>query len=74
MDDKKPKMMTMTLNLTAREMEVIEELAAKKEMTKTAVVKHAIRLYQMVDTKISEGSKLFLEDEKANKKAELMVF
>jgi hypothetical protein len=69
MDDKK----TMTLNLTAREMEVLEELSARKEMTKTAVMKHALRLYQMVDAKLAEGAKLFLEDEKANKKAELMV-
>ncbi len=69
MDDKK----TMTLNLTAREMEILEELSSRKEMTKTAVLKHALRLYQMVDAKLAEGSKLFLEDEKANKKAELMV-
>ena len=69
MDDKK----TMTLNLTAREMEALEELSTRKAMTKTAVLKHALRLYQMVDAKLGEGSKLFLEDEKANKKAELMV-
>lgn len=63
----------MTLALSSREMEVLEELAAKKGMTKTAVLKQALRLYQMVDIKLSEGSKLFLEDEKLNKKAELMV-
>lgn len=63
----------MTLTLSAREMEVLEELAARKGMTKTAVLKQALRLYQMVDIKLAEGSKLFLEDEKLNKKAELMV-
>ena len=37
MDDKK----TMTLNLTTREMEVLEELAKKKELNKTAVLRQA---------------------------------
>lgn len=69
MEDKKP----MTLSLSSREMQVLEELAEKKGMTKTAVLKQALRLYQMVDIKLSEGAKLFLEDEKLNKKAELMV-
>jgi hypothetical protein len=68
MDDKR----TMTLNLTAREMEVLEELAANKEMSKTAILRHALRLYQLVDAKIAKGGKLFLEDAK-NKKAELLV-
>jgi hypothetical protein len=69
MDDKR----TMTLNLTAREMEVLEELAAKKEMTKTALLRHALRLYQMVDERIAKGGKLFIEDRKSKSKSELMV-
>ena len=35
---------TMTLNLTDAEMTVLEELAAKKNLTKTAVIRQAIRL------------------------------
>ena len=65
------------INTTSRApstaVEVLEELAAKKGMTKTAVLKQALRLYQMVDLRLSEGAKLFVEDEKLNKKAELMV-
>ena len=34
----------MTLNLTAQEMAVLEELAAKKDLSKIAVVRLAIRL------------------------------
>jgi len=68
MDDKK----TMTLNLTAREMEALEGLATKKEMSKTAILRHALRLYQLVDVKLAKGGKLFLEDAK-NKQAELLV-
>jgi hypothetical protein len=69
MDDKK----TMTLNLTNREMEVLEELAKKKELNKTAILRQALRLYQVVDEKLSRGEKLFFEDEVAKKKAEVFV-
>lgn len=68
MDEKR----TMTLNLTVREMEALEELSAKKEMSKTAVLRHALRLYQLIDAKLARGGKLFLEDDKS-KKAELLV-
>jgi hypothetical protein len=64
---------TMTLNLTEAEMRVLEELAKKKDLTKTAVIRQAIRLYQMVEVRLSAGEKLVFENEKAQKKAELMV-
>ena len=64
---------TMTLNLTEAEMAVLEDLAKKKDLSKTAVVRQAIRLYQMIEARVSAGEKLVFEDEKAQKKAELMV-
>jgi predicted transcriptional regulator len=64
---------TMTLNLTDAEMRVLEELAKKKDLTKTAVIRQALRLYQMVDARLAAGDKLVFEDEKAQKKAELLV-
>jgi hypothetical protein len=64
---------TMTLNLTEREMEVLEELCRKKELSKTAVLRQALRLFQLVDARLAQGEKLVFEDERANKKAELMV-
>jgi hypothetical protein len=64
---------TMTLNLTETEMQALEELAKTKELTKTAVIRQAIRLYQMVQARLAAGEKLLFEDEKAQKKAELMV-
>ena len=64
---------TMTLNLTEGEMRVLEDLAKKKELTKTAVIRQAIRLYQMIEVRLSAGDKLVFEYEKAQKKAELMV-
>ena len=64
---------TMTLNLTEAEMVALEDLAARKELTKTAVIRQAIRLYQLVDVKLAQGERLFLEHEAAGKKAELVV-
>jgi predicted transcriptional regulator len=64
---------TMTLNLTDAEMRVLEDLATKKDLSKTAVVRQAIRLYQMIEARMAAGEKFVFEDEKAQKKAELMV-
>jgi hypothetical protein len=64
---------TMTLNLTEREMEVLEELSRKKELSKTAIIRQALRLFQLVDARLAQGERLVFEDERANKKSELMV-
>jgi hypothetical protein len=64
---------TMTLNLTPAEMEVLEQLAAKKDLSKTAVLRQALRLYQTVDLRIEEGDKLFFEGPNEEKKVEVMV-
>ena len=66
MDEKR----TMTLNLTPREMAVLEELAAKKDLSKTGVMKLALRLLQAVDAKIQLGQKLMFEDEKTKEKSD----
>ena len=64
---------TMTLNLTEREMTVLEDLSRKKELSKTAVVRQALRLYQVIEARLTEGEKLFFEDEKAQRRSEVMV-
>lgn len=64
---------TMTLNLTAREMAVLEELAAKKDLNKTGVMRLALRLLQAVDAKIQMGQKLMFEDEKTKERQEMVL-
>ena len=64
---------TMTLNLTDAEMNALEELATKKDLNKTVVIRQALRLYQMVDQRIRDGKKVFIEDELTKDKAELML-
>lgn len=63
----------MTLNLTDAEMVALEEFSRKKELSKTAVIRQALRLYQLVDSRLERGEKLFFEDEAEKKKAEVMV-
>ena len=63
----------MTLNLTAREMAVLVNLAAKKELSKTGVMKLALRLLQAVDSKVQMGHKLMVEDESTKEKTELVL-
>lgn len=64
---------TMTLNLTDAEMQVLQDLCDKKDLSKTAVLRQALRLYQLVDVRLQQGGKLFFEDESKKEKAELMV-
>lgn len=64
---------TMTLNLTVEEMDALEELANRKDLTKTGVMKQALRLYQMIDARLEEGEKLFFEDEAEEKKSEVLM-
>lgn len=69
MNDKR----TMTLNLTAPEMDALEQLAQKKDLSKTAIIRQALRFFQAVDVRLAQGEKLFFEDELQKKKSELMV-
>jgi hypothetical protein len=64
---------TMTLNLTDREMEVLEQIAGRKDLSKTQVVRQAIRLYQTVESRLENGEKLFFEDKDKSSKSELMM-
>jgi predicted transcriptional regulator len=63
---------TMTLNLSSDEMAAVESIAQRKDVTKTAIIKQAIRLYLLVDTRLGDGDKLFVEDDE-KQKTELAV-
>jgi predicted transcriptional regulator len=64
---------TMTLNLTDDEMTSLEALSNRYDMTKTAVIRKALRMYQVIDERLQRGDKLFLEDEIEKKKSELLL-
>ncbi len=67
------KKRTMTLNLSKVEMEVLEALCHKKGLSKTALIRQALRLYQSVDVRLEKGEKLFIEDPIKKEKLELVV-
>ena len=63
----------MTLMLTDAEMAALDRLSESKDMTKAALVRQALRLYQALDERLSRGDKVFVEDEAKKEKAELVV-
>lgn len=64
---------TMTLNLTEDEMDVLERLSEKKDLSKTVLLRQALRLYQRVEERLERGDKLYFEDEAKREKAEIMM-
>jgi predicted transcriptional regulator len=68
MGDKK----AVLIQLNDAEWEALEELAKKKDLSKVAVMRQALRLYQLVDVRLSEGEKLVFED-KGNQREVLVL-
>jgi hypothetical protein len=46
---------------------LLESLAERKELTKTAIIRMALKLFQLVDERTAEGGKLFIEAEDKQK-------
>ncbi|MCF7976834.1 MAG: ribbon-helix-helix domain-containing protein [Chromatiaceae bacterium] len=67
------KKKTLSLSLSDSEMDALEQLAADKDLSKTAVLRQALRLYQMIDVRLARGEKIFAEDHAKKEKAELMI-
>jgi len=63
----------MTLNLTDAEMGVLEELCVRKDISKTTVLRQALRLYQAIDARAERGDRLFFENELTKEKAEVVL-
>ena len=63
----------MTLILSDKEMELLDGLSERRGMSKTALVRQALRLYQSVTERIEKGEKVFVEHPATKDKAELMV-
>jgi predicted transcriptional regulator len=53
MPDKK----TMTLNLSEEEMNSLEQLAQRNDLTKTALIRKAIRIYLVLETRMQRGER-----------------
>ena len=64
---------TMTLNLTVGEMEVLAALSEKKGLSKTALLRQALHMYQAIEARLDGGNKLFFENEATKEKAEVVM-
>lgn len=51
-----------TMNLTECEMQVLDELCARKGTNKTALMRQALRLHQAVDTRLEQYDTLIFEN------------
>lgn len=49
---------TMTLNMPQREMDALERIADHHQMSKTAVMRQALRLYQLIHIRLQAGETL----------------
>lgn len=67
------KKRTMTINLNDSEMSILEDICDKKGLSKTALVRQAVRLFQSIDAKIDAGEKLYMENPVSKEKSELLV-
>lgn len=63
----------MTLMLSDREMEILDRLSEHRGMSKTSLIRQALRLYQSVTERLDNGEKVFVEHPSTKEKAELMV-
>jgi len=48
-------MKTMTLNLSDQEMAAVERMADQAELSKTALLRQALRLYEMINVRVRAG-------------------
>ena len=53
---------TMTLNLANDAMKCLDGLAIKKGISKTAVIREAIRMYQLIESRLDEGKQIKFVD------------
>lgn len=63
----------LVLNLSKNEMLALDRLAESKGQTKSAVLRQALRLYESLDHRISQGAKIILEEPNKKEKAEVLL-
>lgn len=54
----------MTLNLTPKEMDVLSQISEDDDLTKTGVIRQALRMYQLIRDRIRSGETMHFSDDK----------
>jgi predicted transcriptional regulator len=63
----------ISLNLSSSELELLAELSEKKDMSKSAILRQALRMMAAIEQRISQGEKFYFETP-LKEKAELLLF
>ena len=53
-------------------MRILNELSTRKEISKTALLRQALRLYHTLEAHAEKGDKLVVENERTKERRELM--
>ena len=64
---------SILLHVSDTEMQVLHSLAEKKGISKSALLRQALRLYESVETRLDQGERLYLESSNKEDKAELLL-
>lgn len=64
---------SLVLNLSKGEMSALDRLAERKGQTKSAVLRQALRLYESIDNRVSQGARFVLEEPDKKEKAEVLL-
>jgi hypothetical protein len=68
-----PERKVMTLHLPDKEMEALEEMCRRKELTKTALIRQALRLLEMGQGRLDAGDRVVFEGEDRGR-YEMLIF
>ena len=63
----------ISINLSEAELNLLAELSEKKEMSKSAVLRQALRIMGLIEQRISQGEKFYLESADKEKSEVLLV-
>jgi Ribbon-helix-helix protein, copG family len=64
---------SLVLTLSTDEMGALQKLSDKRGVTKSAVLRQSLRLYESLDARIAAGNRLVLEAPHTNEKSELLL-
>ncbi len=63
----------ISLNLSSSELELLTELSEKKEMSKSAILRQALRMMAVLEQRIEQGEKFYVES-LDKEKSEVLLF
>jgi regulatory protein YycI of two-component signal transduction system YycFG len=63
----------ISLNLSPSELDLLSNLSEKKEMSKSAVLRQALRVLGTIESRISQGERFYFENAEKDK-SEVLLF